>query len=171
MKDILFVDGYNIIHAWKELKYITDSVNLEAAREKLGDIVGQYAAYTGMKATIVFDAHMVKGTYGKKIRKPGVTIVYTKEHQTADSYIEKAVSKFDRYQQNIYVATSDRAEQMVIFSQGASRISARELLNQVEKKGVERNNIPKQSPSSQLGAYLDDKTKDKLKEIMSLRER
>lgn len=171
MKDILFVDGYNIIHAWKQLKYLSDNVNLEAARERLGDIVGEYAAFTGMKAVVVFDAHMVKGAYSKSIKRPGVTMVYTKEHQTADSYIEKAVSKLDRYQQNIYVATSDGAEQMMVLSHGASRISARELLLQVEKKGAERKQIKKESPTSQLGAFLDDKTRDKLKEIMKIRER
>ena len=93
--------GYNIIHDWKELKYLSRSVNLEAAREKLADIIGEYASYTGMKATVVFDAHMVKGASDKQIDKPGVTIVYTKEHQTADSYIEKAVSLLNRYEQNI----------------------------------------------------------------------
>jgi len=171
MKDILFVDGYNVINAWKQLRYISYEVNLEAAREKLGDIVGEYASYTGMKAIVVFDAHMVKGASDKKIKRPGVTMVYTKEHQTADSYIEKAVSKLDRYQQNIYVATSDGAEQMMVLSQGAIRISSRELLNQVRKKGEERSKIKQESSSSQLGAYLDDKTKDKLKEIMRMRER
>ncbi len=171
MRDIIFVDGYNIIHAWKQLKFISDSINLEAAREKLGDIVGEYAALTDMKAYIVFDAHMVKGTYNKKIKKPGVTIIYTKEHQTADSYIEKAVSKLDRYQQNIYVATSDGAEQMMILSHGASRISARELLHQIEKKGLEQKLVHKADSAYQLESYLDEKTKDKLKEIMNIRER
>lgn len=171
MKDILFVDGYNVIHSWKKLKYISENVNLEAAREKLGDIIGEYAAFTGMKAVVVFDAHMVKGTCDKKIKKPGVTIVYTKEHQTADSYIEKAVSMLDRYQQNIYVATSDGAEQMMIMSHGASRISARELFTQIEKKETERKNMGNHSSSSELGAYLDKQTKDKLREIMNMRSR
>ncbi|MEX1377944.1 MAG: NYN domain-containing protein [Eubacteriales bacterium] len=171
MRDILFVDGYNVIHAWKKLKYISENINLEAAREKLGDIIGEYAAFTGMKAVVVFDAHMVKGTQDKKIKRPGVTMVYTKEHQTADSYIEKEVSKLDRYQQNIYVATSDGAEQMMILSHGASRISARELLRDIEKKGTELKKIENHSPTSQLGAYLDDKTKDKLRQIMNMRGR
>lgn len=166
MKDILFVDGYNIVHAWKELKYLSRSVNLEAAREKLTDIVGEYASYTGMEAFIVFDAHMVKGAADKEIHKPGVTVIYTKEHQTADSYIEKAVSKYDRYQQNIYVATSDGAEQMTVFSQGAYRVSARELLNQIIKKGTERSSKHNDEPDMQLGAYLDDDTKDKLKDLL-----
>ncbi len=166
MKDILFVDGYNIIHDWKELKYLSRSVNLEAAREKLADIIGEYASYTGMKATVVFDAHMVKGASDKQIDKPGVTIVYTKEHQTADSYIEKAVSLLNRYEQNIYVATSDGAEQITVFSQGANRVSARELLNEIVKKGTERSQKHNDSPSMQLGAYLDEDTKDKLKELL-----
>ena len=141
--------------------------NLEAAREKLADMIGEYASYSGIKAIIVYDAHMVKGTTNKEIERPGVTIVYTKEHQTADSYIERAVSLLNRYQQNIYVATSDGAEQLIVLSQGASRISARELLNEIVKKGAERSKKHSDSPSTQLGAYLDDETKDKLKEIMN----
>ena len=166
MKDIIFVDGYNIIHDWKELKYLSRSVNLEAAREKLSDIVGEYASYTGINAIIVFDAHMVKGASDKQYDRPGVTIVYTKEHQTADSYIEKAVSQLNRYQQNIYVATSDGAEQMTVFSQGANRMSAREFLNEIIKKGTERSKKHNDSTSTQLGAYLDEDTKDKLKELL-----
>lgn len=170
MKDILFVDGYNIVHAWKELEYLSRSVNLEAAREKLADIIGEYASYTGLKAIVVFDAHMVKGATDKEIQKPGVTIIYTKEHQTADSYIEIAVSKLNRYQQNIYVATSDGAEQMTVFSQGANRISARELLNEIVKKGSERKSKHNDSPSMQIGSHLDAETKSKLKDIMDYRK-
>jgi len=167
MKDILFVDGYNIIHDWKELKYLSRSVSLEAARDKLGDIIGEYASYTGIDAVVVFDAHMVKGASDKRIERPSVTLVYTREHQTADSFIEKAVYKLNRYQQNIYVATSDGAEQMTVFGQGASRITARELLNDIVKKGTERSKKHNDSPSMQLGAYLDDDTKDKLKEMLN----
>jgi len=166
MKDILFVDGYNIVHAWKELKYLSKHVNLEAAREKLADIIGEYASYTGMDAIIVFDAHMVKGAADIEMHKPSVTVIYTKEHETADSYIEKAVSKYDRYQQSIYVATSDGAEQMAVFSQGAYRVSARELLNQIEKKDTERSQKHSDDPDMQLGAYIDDETKNKLKDLI-----
>lgn len=166
MKDILFVDGYNIVHAWKELKYLSRSVNLEAARDKLTDIIGEYASYTGMEAIIVFDAHMVKGAADKEVHKPSVAVIYTKEHQTADSYIERAVSKYDRYQQNIYVATSDGAEQMTVFSQGAYRVSARELLNQIVKKSAERSQKHKDEPDMNLGAHLDEDTKDKLKDLL-----
>lgn len=169
MKDILFVDGYNIIHSWSLLKEIVSNVNLEAAREKLADMIGEYAAFSGIDAIVVFDAYMVKGASSKEVELPGVKVVYTSQYQTADSYIERCVAQLDRYQQNIYVATSDAMEQIVVSSQGAARISARELLNQLNKKGAERNKISKQSPSSDLGSMLDDEIIEKMRRLSEVK--
>lgn len=165
MKDILYVDGYNIIHSWQELRDLVRSVNLQAARERLADIVGEYAVFMGMNAEIVFDAYMVKGTFDVIVNHPGVIVHYTKEHQTADSYIEKSVAKLDRYQQNIYVATSDSAEQLMVLSHGANRIPARELYNLIKKKTNERTRMQKNDSSAQLSAYLDDEMQKKLRKI------
>ena len=121
----LIVDGYNIINAWDELKEIS-KVDLEGAREKLIHYIIEYAQYTGKKAIIVFDAYNVKNSKEKIEERKYITIVYTKEHQTADSYIEKYISSLSKYD-DIEVATSDYAEQQIILGKGASRISAREL--------------------------------------------
>lgn len=121
----LIVDGYNIINAWEQLKEI--SINdLEGAREKLIHYIIEYAQYTGKKAIIVFDAYNVKSSKEKVEERKYVTVVYTKEHQTADSYIEKFISSLSKYD-DIQVATSDYAEQQIILGKGATRISAREL--------------------------------------------
>ena len=120
----LIVDGYNIINAWDGLKEISKE-DLESAREKLIHYIIEYAQYTGKKAIIVFDAYNVKNSKEKIEERKYITIVYTKEHQTADSYIEKYISSLSKYD-DIEVATSDYAQQ-IILGKGASRISAREL--------------------------------------------
>jgi predicted RNA-binding protein with PIN domain len=133
----LLVDGYNIINAWPKLKKI-GATNLEEAREKLIEDIVEYKHYTGETVTIVFDAHLVKKSRMKKINIKGVAIVFTKEYETADSYIEKRVEELTKNRKNqVRVATSDWAEQQVVLGSGATRISARELnieMEQVKKK-------------------------------------
>ncbi|PRO64626.1 NYN domain-containing protein [Alkalicoccus urumqiensis] len=134
MKGLLFVDGYNIIGDWPELK-ARQETDLEGARDELIEKMAEYQAYTGIEVTIVFDAHMVPGL-GKKYRRYDIGIVYTKENETADERIEKLVNETLRVDRQIYVATSDFVEQRVIFASGAYRKSARELrteMNQIEK--------------------------------------
>ena len=121
----LIIDGYNIINAWDNLKEISKE-DLEGAREKLIHYIIEYAQYTGKKAIIVFDAYNVKNSKENIEERKYITIVHTKEHQTADSYIEKYISSLSKYD-DIEVATSDYAEQQIILGKGASRISAREL--------------------------------------------
>ncbi|WP_066496430.1 NYN domain-containing protein [Abyssisolibacter fermentans] len=137
-KEYLFVDGYNIINAWSELREL-NKLNLAVGRNKLIEIMAEYQSFTGIKVIIVFDAHLVKGNTGKKETFLDIDIVYTKEHETADSYIEKSVSKLIR-NKKVRVATSDWAEQQIILGRGATRISAREL--EIESKRV-KNNISK----------------------------
>lgn len=121
----LIIDGYNIINAWNQLKDLSKE-DLEGAREKLIHYIIEYAQYTGKKAIVVFDAYNVKNSKEKIEKRKYITIVYTKEHQTADSYIEKYISSLSKYD-HIEVATSDYAEQQIILGKGAARISAREL--------------------------------------------
>ena len=121
----LIVDGYNIINAWEQLKEISKT-DLEGAREKLIHYIIEYAQFTGKKAIIVFDAYNVKNSKEKVEERKHVTVVYTKEHQTADSYIEKYISSLSKYDA-IEVATSDYAEQQIVLGKGATRVSAREL--------------------------------------------
>lgn len=124
-KEYLFVDGYNIINSWNNLRKLSD-INLEVAREELIEIMVEYQHYSGIKVIIVFDAHMVKGNSGKRDTVKGVDIVYTKENETADQYIEKVLDSIGRVKK-IKVATSDWMEQQIVLSRGGTRISAREL--------------------------------------------
>lgn len=124
-KSYLIVDGYNIINDWEELKKIAED-DLDAAREKLIHYLIEFSQYNGKKAIVVFDAYNVKNSIEKIEKRKYITVVYTKEHQTADSYIEKFISTLSKYDK-VQVATSDYAEQQIILGKGATRISAREL--------------------------------------------
>lgn len=128
--NILLVDGYNIIGAWPELEALKHD-NLEHARDLLIEKMAEYQAYTGFRVIIVFDAHLVKGIE-TKYKQSRVEVIFTRENETADERIEKLVKQLLSVKSKIYVATSDYTEQWTIFSQGALRISARELLAEVE---------------------------------------
>ncbi|SDN92624.1 NYN domain-containing protein [Alkalicoccus daliensis] len=136
MKGLLFVDGYNIIGDWPELKALQEK-DLAEARDRLIEKMAEYQAYTGIEVTVIFDAHMVSGT-GKNYHQYEINIVYTKEKETADERIEKLVNETKRIDRQIYVATSDFVEQRVIFASGAYRKSARELRTEMEQieKGI-----------------------------------
>ncbi|MBP2663230.1 MAG: yacP [Firmicutes bacterium] len=127
--ELLIVDGYNVINAWPELIAIRD--NLEYARDKLVDILSEYGAYKRFRTIIVFDAHMTTEKSSSQSKTGALAVIYTKEGETADSYIEKMVYDLVCHKKRIYVVTSDRAEQMFILGAGAYRISARELKNDV----------------------------------------
>ena len=129
-KNTLIIDGYNIIFAWEELKEVSKS-DLGAARESLIEIMSNYAGFTGQDTVIVFDAYKQAGNQEKVENIAGIKVVYTAYGDTADSYIEKTVYE-ERDKGLITVATSDRLEQMNVFSQGALRMSARELQERVK---------------------------------------
>lgn len=124
-RDILLVDGYNMIGAWGELKSIADK-QFEEARDRLLDMLSDYQAYSGRRVIVVFDAYRVPGV-GMTYKKADVSVTFTKEKETADECIERLVREFKHRRRQIYVATSDMTEQNVIFAQGALRISASEL--------------------------------------------
>ena len=129
-KDYLLVDGYNIIFAWEELKKLAEK-NIDAARARLTDILSNYAGFTGVELILVFDAYKVKGNPGSVEKVNSISVVYTKEAQTADSYIEKAahdIAGFGR----VRVATSDRMEQLIILGAGALRMTASELEGEIK---------------------------------------
>lgn len=124
-KEYLFVDGYNIINSWNRLKELSE-LNLEVARQELIEIMSEYQHYSDIQVIIVFDAHMVKKQSGEDYIIKGVRVVYTKETQTADQYIEKILDEIGKIKK-VRVATSDWMEQQIIFGRGGIRISAREL--------------------------------------------
>lgn len=129
-KEYLLVDGYNIIFAWNELKELADE-NLESARIKLADVLCNYQGFKKNEVILVFDGYKSKGSTGSVINYNNIDIVYTKEAETADQFIEMVTQQLGR-QYNIKVATSDRLEQIIILGKGASRMSARELKIEID---------------------------------------
>ncbi len=166
-KDYLIVDGYNIINAWDELKEVAIT-DLEHAREKLIDAIVEYSEFTGRVGIIVFDAYNIKSSKEKIENRKHITVVYTKEHQTADSYIEKFIGSLSKYD-DVKVATNDYAEQQIVLGKGASRITSRELKLDLEKA---KSNIKEKHTSAQkkiqrnwLEDRLDKETLSKLENI------
>ncbi|MEK4222196.1 NYN domain-containing protein [Bacillus sp. FSL W8-0116] len=132
--NILLVDGYNIIGAWPELQELKKK-DLAAARDRLIEKMAEYQGYSGFKVIVVFDAHYVKGIE-KRYQNYQVEVVFTRENESADEWIEKKAIELTNIRNQVYVATSDYTEQWAIFGQGALRISARELL--IEMKEIEK---------------------------------
>lgn len=128
--DFLLVDGYNIIFAWDELKELAN-VNIDSARDRLIDILINYQGYKGNRLILVFDAYKVKGGKENLVKQGGIDIIYTREAETADEYIAKT-SQILAKEGRVTVATSDSLVQMIIFGSGAVRLSANELLREVE---------------------------------------
>lgn len=134
-EDYLLVDGYNIIFSWEELRSLAAD-SMDAARDRLIDILSNFHGTRSGTLILVFDAYKVPGGRGAVSRYHNIYVVYTKEAETADAYIEKTVHKIGR-KGNVTVATSDGLEQVIIFGEGARRMSARELLLEVEASRTE----------------------------------
>ena len=130
VEEYLLVDGYNIIFAWEDLRELSE-VNLAGARGKLMDILCNYQGYKKNTVILVFDGYKVPGNPGEVIRYHNIYVVYTKEAETADQYIEKAVPVIAK-KYHVSVATSDALEQRIILGQGAQRISAKDFLSEIQ---------------------------------------
>ncbi len=129
-EEYLLVDGYNIIFAWDELRELAEA-DLAAARGKLADLLCDYQGYQKCTLILVYDAYKVEGNPGEVMQYHNIHIVYTREAETADQYIEKTVRKISRNHE-VTVATSDALEQVIILGQGARRMSAAGLREEME---------------------------------------
>lgn len=129
--EYLLVDGYNIIFAWDRLKKLAED-SLDSARSELINILCSYQGYKRCELIVVFDAYKVKGGRGEVEQVGGISVVYTKEAETADMYIEKATRRLGG-KHRVRVATSDRLEQLIILGSGAHRVSAAEFLSEVNE--------------------------------------
>lgn len=129
--EYLLVDGYNIIFAWEELAALAKQ-DVAAARGVLTDILCNYRGYQRCEVILVFDAYKVKGNPGSVEKVNGIYVVYTKEAETADTYIEKTTYDLGRHHR-VRVATSDGLEQVIILGHGALRLSARAFKTEVEQ--------------------------------------
>lgn len=126
----LLIDGYNIIFAWDDLKELARD-NLDGARMKLMDMMCNYQSFKQETVIIVFDAYKVEGNRGEALDYHNIHIVYTKEAETADAYIERLVGSIS-HKYDVTVATSDALEQMIILGKGAMRLSARGLKEEID---------------------------------------
>ena len=148
-EEYLLVDGYNIIFAWDELKAIARD-SLDAARKSLCDLLCNYQGYRKCHVILVFDAYKVKGGQGSVEKYHNIHVVYTREAETADAYIERATYEIGR-EHRVKVATSDGPEQLIILGHGALRLSATAFRQEVEQvqgeiaAALDKNNRPKKS--------------------------
>lgn len=127
--EYLLVDGYNIIFSWENLNKLAKE-NLEHARNKLIDILCNYQGFRRCELILVFDAYKIKGGTRSVEKVHNISVVYTKEAETADMYIEKVTHEIGK-ERRVRVATSDNLEQVIILGNGATRISANEFYNEV----------------------------------------
>ena len=165
-KEYLLVDGYNIIFAWEDLKELAAS-NIDGAREKLMDILCNYQGFKKCTLILVFDAYKVKGNPGSVETYNNIHVVYTKEAETADQYIEKTVHEIGR-KYRVTVATSDQLEQVIILGQGGRRMSARELLEDVIEVRQQIRETAREKRSSEknyLFDHLDEETAARMERI------
>ena len=166
MQEYLLVDGYNVIFAWQELKELA-KVSIEAARDKLMDILCNYQGYKKCVLILVFDAYKVEG-YALEIQKyHNIHVVYTKEAETADQYIEKVVHHIGR-KYHVTVVTSDGVEQVITMGQGGTRISSRDFLEEIEytKKLIEEDNEKQRvSDRNYLFDHADEEFVKKMEKI------
>ena len=130
-KDYLIVDGYNVIFAWDELKELAKG-SFAGARERLSEMLVNYHGYRGGELVLVFDGYKVKGNPGTKEDTGGIHVVYTKENESADNYIEKLVHEIGK-NYRVRVATSDGLIQLTALRMGVQRLSSRELEHEVRK--------------------------------------
>lgn len=137
--EYLLVDGYNVVFSWDNLKDLAKD-NIDSARNTLINILCNYQGYKKCEVIVVFDAYKVKGNTGEVEKFNNITIVYTKEAETADMYIEKASYKLAK-NNKVRVVTSDALEQLIILGNGALRVSSREFLFEVQQAEEEIRNL------------------------------
>ncbi len=167
---VLFVDGYNMIGAWPDLKHTRDRLGLEEARHQLAHILMGYSAYQRYDTQVVFDAHFQGRPGSQEKLSSQLTLQYTNYRQTADTYIEKACAAFRhdlrRFEQRLIVATSDRAQRLTVVGYGAECLSAERLLSEVEQMNCrvrQRQRSKRQStPRRTLSSRIDPKSQAKL---------
>ena len=165
-KEYLLVDGYNIIFAWEDLKELAAS-NIDGAREKLMDILCNYQGFKKCTLIMVFERYKVKGNQDIVETYHNIHVVYTKEAETADQYIEKTVHEIGR-KYRVTVATSDQLEQVIILGQGGRRMSARELLEDVIEVRQQIRETAREKRSSEknyLFDHLDEETAARMERI------
>lgn len=164
--EYLLVDGYNVIFAWDELKELAKD-NIEAARNKLMDVLSNYQGFRRCVLILVFDAYKVDGEALEIQRYHNIHVVFTKEAETADQYIEKVVHEIGR-KRHVTVVTSDGVEQVITTSQGAHLISAREFREEIaftERQIREEWDRHRESDRNYLFDHMDENLVRHMEEV------
>lgn len=164
-QEYLLVDGYNVIFAWDELKELARD-NIEAARNKLMDILCNYQGYKKCILILVFDAYKVDGFVHEIQKYHNIHVVYTKEAETADQYIEKVVHEIGK-KYHVTVATSDRIEQVITLGQGGTLISSRELREEIElmQREIREEYLQKSGGKNYLFNHMDEELAEKMEQV------
>lgn len=165
LRDLIIIDGYNLLNSWKEIEDILRE-SFEHARGIMIEKVLNHFSFLGKKAILVFDAHLVKKGKESRERIGNIEIIYSAEGQTADMVIEKICFELkDRYR--VYVVTSDRTEQDVIWASGGLRISSREFIREILARESEITNRKErcQHKNTRLETHLSGEIYEKLEKI------
>jgi len=161
MKEYLVIDGYNVIFSRPEFDGLKKS-GLELARLKLIDLLINHAALAGQQIILVFDAHKAKELYERSEEIQGLQVIYTAAGETADALIEKLTGELLK-QGEVYVVTSDWAEQRIVLGLGAYRLTPKELMEGIVKiKKEGEGYYVKELP---VQAYLENRLKEKTRVI------
>lgn len=157
-KQFVIVDGYNVIFAWDDLKRIAES-SLDTARDRLMNILCNYSAYTKINVILVFDAYRVPGGQGSRFDFHNIHVVYTKENELGDNYIEKLVAEIGR-NEYVRVVSSDRLIQLSVIRSGMLRISSAEFereVDEVHRRIAETlDRINSDAPATTIGDVMND---------------
>lgn len=167
MREYFLIDGYNVINYWPEFEGIREK-NLEDARETLLHGLSEFMAFHGYLCAVVFDAMDVKGPETVE-SIGGLAVIYTAEHETADSWIEREAYTAVRARRKVFVVTSDRAEQDSVLGSGGYRVSAREfreIYQKTRKLIAERlDSLPGRLKRRELGGRIDDRVAEHLEQL------
>lgn len=167
MKNI-FVDGYNVINSWPGLKNIKE-YSFDSARQELIEILSNYAAYKGYKIFVVFDAHMVSGSIEKKEKiSDYIMVIFTREGETADNFIEREVNRIGR-KTEVCVVTSDSLEQQIVFQRGAVRMSSLEFYHEIKSVELKIKSKIKKKYSEKRHTLGDRVSQNVLEELEKIR--
>ena len=163
--EYLIIDGYNLINAWGDV-FDVKGEPLEDCRDRLLHILSNYQGYKNMKVIVVFDAHHVKGNQENLITFDNITVVYTKENETADNYIERCVYK-NGYDNIVRVVTSDYLEQRMVLNKGGIRVTPQELKQEVMKtcNNTKKTVLNKHIVDNAIMSRIDPKLREKLEKI------
>ena len=164
MKPLLYVDGYNVIGAWREAE--ANAWPLDECRDRLTRLMEDYAGYTGQEVWLVFDGHKAARPVRSVEPKTGLTVVYTRHGETADQFIERMCQALPGYRE-ARVATSDSVEQTLILGRGATRLSAREFWRELtsERNQGRNHHQATRHGTSSLSASLTEEQRAWLEKL------